>query len=659
MARLLQVEQDVVSVKRQLANTSQAWLLVFDNADGPDLSLQPYLPTGQRGDVIITSRNPGCQHYNTMGCQEVGNLSLDDSESLLTKVIYGGTSPSQSMAGAGEKIAEALGCLALAIVQAGAYIRETGCALQEYLDIYERRKRSVLEYLPKLLGTDYQYSVYTTWQVSIDAIESRKDAVSQHALRLLGLLGFYHHDQIPIQMFYNAWHQSRAGEVHDCLPWHDTLSDFLTYRQSVQMSTSLLASFSLIIRTVDASLTLHPLVHEWCRDRMSHDDQELSYRRALLLLSSSVKWKFETEDYSYRRTLVSHVHQLLRQGEHQVELSEESRMETWPDLALILGENGWTRDSVQLSEAVLKLRKNKLGEDHPNTLTSMANLANRYSEAGRRAEALKLTEAVLKLQKSKLGEDHPDTLGSMVNLANWYSEAGRRAEALKLTEVVLKLQKSKLGEDHPDTLGSMANLAIDYGEAGRREEALELSEVVLELQKSKLGEDHPDTLGSMANLAIRYSEAGRRAEALEMSEAVLELRKNKLGEDHPNTLTSMHNLANRYSEAGRRAEALEMSEAVLELRKNKLGEDHPNTLTSMHNLANRYSEAGRRMEALKLTEVVLKLQKSKLGEDHPYTLRSTGLHAYILKNAKEESPKPPARRHSRHRLSKYWRKIRT
>ena len=399
MAGVLQVDQDVFSVKRRLANMSQPWLLVFDNADDPDLSLQPYLPTGQRGDVMITSRNPGCQHYNTVGCQEVGKLSLHDSESLLIKVIYGGTSPSQSMAEAGEKIAEALGCLALAIVQAGAYIRETGCALQEYLDIYKRRKRSVLEYLPKHLGTDYQYSVYTTWQISIDAIISRGDAVSHHTLRLLSLLGFYHYDQIPISMFYSAWHQSQASEIPGYLPWHDTVSDFLEYRQSVQVSISLLVSFSLITRNVDASLTLHPLVHEWCRDRMSHDDQELSYRQALLLLSSSVKWKFETEDYWYRRTLVSHVHQLLRQGEHQVELSEESRMETWPDLALILGENGWTRDSVRVTEAVVKLQKNKLGEDHPDTLRSMHNLAIRYSEAGRREEALELSEAVVKLRK--------------------------------------------------------------------------------------------------------------------------------------------------------------------------------------------------------------------------------------------------------------------
>src|SRR5665213_2009184 len=121
MARILQVEGNVDSVKRKLANTSQAWLLVFDNADDPDLSLTPYLPAGGQGDIIITNRNPRSQQYNTVGSRAVGRLSLDSSVSLLTKMISGAISPSQQRADECEKVVEALGYLALAIVQAGAY----------------------------------------------------------------------------------------------------------------------------------------------------------------------------------------------------------------------------------------------------------------------------------------------------------------------------------------------------------------------------------------------------------------------------------------------------------------------------------------------------------------------------------------------------------
>jgi hypothetical protein len=90
---------------------------------------------------------------------------------------------------------------------------------------------------------------------------------------------------------------------------------------------------------------------------------------------------------------------------------------------------------------------------------SMNNLAIRYSDAGRRNEALEMSEAVWKLQKSKLGEDHPNTLMSMNNLALRYSHAGRRTEALQLTAQVVELRRNKLGEDHPDTRESERLLA--------------------------------------------------------------------------------------------------------------------------------------------------------------------------------------------------------
>jgi hypothetical protein len=281
IARLLQVDENIESVRRSLANASQPWLLVFDNADDPNFSLYSYLPTGNRGDIIITSRNPEFQQCNTVGYKEVSLLSQDDSVILLHKSVYGVTGPSKQDTGESKKVVQTLGCLALAIVQAGAYIRENSCSFHEYLEIYEKHRRHFLQYLPMHLGTGYQHSVYATWQVSVDMVESRHDTASHHALRLLSLLGFFHHDQIPIRIFYNAWHQLQTTQTPGFLPWHDEILDFFGYRQLVQASITLLTSFSLITRNADASLSLHPLVHEWCRDRMSQDEQQLSYRRAL------------------------------------------------------------------------------------------------------------------------------------------------------------------------------------------------------------------------------------------------------------------------------------------------------------------------------------------------------------------------------------------
>jgi hypothetical protein len=61
-----------------------------------------------------------------------------------------------------------------------------------------------------------------------------------------------------------------------------------------------------------------------------------------------------------------------------------------------------------------------LGAEHPDTLTSMANLASIYRNQGQWREAERLEVQVLEKRKSLLGDEHPDTLTSMVNLKATY-----------------------------------------------------------------------------------------------------------------------------------------------------------------------------------------------------------------------------------------------
>jgi hypothetical protein len=89
MTILLQVDEDIESVKRALTNASQPWLLVFDNADGPNLSLTHHFPAGDQGDVIIMSRNSEFQQYSTVGAKEVGRMVADNALALLAKTVHG------------------------------------------------------------------------------------------------------------------------------------------------------------------------------------------------------------------------------------------------------------------------------------------------------------------------------------------------------------------------------------------------------------------------------------------------------------------------------------------------------------------------------------------------------------------------------------------
>ena len=107
----------------------------------------------------------------------------------------------------------------------------------------------------------------------------------------------------------------------------------------------------------------------------------------------------------------------------------------------------------------METRKTVLGPEHPDTLTSMDNLASTYRNQGRWTEAEKLFVQVMETRKTVLGPEHPDTLTSMDNLASTYRNQGRWTEAEKLQVQVMETSKTVLGPEHPDTLMSMWNLS--------------------------------------------------------------------------------------------------------------------------------------------------------------------------------------------------------
>ena len=57
------------------------------------------------------------------------------------------------------------------------------------------------------------------------------------------------------------------------------------------------------------------------------------------------------------------------------------------------------------------------------------------------------------------GKDHPDTLTSMNNLAMVLKSQGKYEAAEKMHRQTLQLSETVLGKDHPNALTSMNNLA--------------------------------------------------------------------------------------------------------------------------------------------------------------------------------------------------------
>ncbi|KAL0929533.1 kinesin light chain [Colletotrichum truncatum] len=102
----------------------------------------------------------------------------------------------------------------------------------------------------------------------------------------------------------------------------------------------------------------------------------------------------------------------------------------------------------------------RLGNEHPSTLTSMANLAATYRNQGRWKEAEELEVQVMETFKRVLGEEHPDTLTSMANLAYIWKEERRQGDAVHLMEDCARRRQQSLGVEHPDTISSISALTV-------------------------------------------------------------------------------------------------------------------------------------------------------------------------------------------------------
>ena len=245
-------------------------------------------------------------------------------------------------------------------------------------------------------------------------------------------------------------------------------------------------------------------------------------------------------------------------------------------------------------------------------LNALANILYSLAEF---ETAVPIYRYALEIRESSLGPDHPDTATSLNNLAVLYSAQGRDAEAEPLHLRALEIRESSLGPDHPDTAASLNNLAILYSAQGRDEEAEPLHLRALEIRESSLGPDHPDTAASLNNLAVLYSAQGRDAEVEPLLRRALEIRESSLGPDHPDTAASLNNLAVLFSAQGRDAEAEPLYLRALEIQKGSLGPDHPDTAESQKKVMNLYESQGRYDEAEPLYRHSLAVIESLTVED--------------------------------------------
>jgi tetratricopeptide (TPR) repeat protein len=449
------------------------------------------------------------------------------------------------------ELVAALEFMPLAIVQATAYIsqRAPRCSAQQYLEEFRKndyKKTSLLDYEGGHLHRDWEArnSIIATWQISFDHIRQ----ASTSAADLLSLMSLFDRQGIPEALLRRTKTRQSQGNIGRADIDDEKENDEDSISESIkddgfEDDILTLRNYSFISVNEDKiTFEMHRLVQLATRKWLGAHGQLERWKQQFIKNLVAEFPTGEYENWNKCQTFFPHAKSAVLQRP-----VKRDSLREWASLLHNIAWYAWRKGNVDEAEKIstmaMKTRRKLFGQEHIETLDSIAMVGLAYSLGGRWKEAEELEVQAIEIRKRVLGAEHPNTLMSICYLASTYWNQGRWKEAEELVVQVIETQKRVLGIEHLDTLTSMNNLASTYWNQGRWKEAEELGVQVIETRKRVLGAEHPDTLTSIYNLASTYRNQGRLKEAEELGIQVIETRKRVLGAEHPDTLTSMNNFA--------------------------------------------------------------------------------------------------------------------
>ena len=247
----------------------------------------------------------------------------------------------------------------------------------------------------------------------------------------------------------------------------------------------------------------------------------------------------------------------------EIDCPAEKYIKLLNEYGIFLYKYAYYEESIEVNLRFIRLSEETNGQ---NGLTagSYGNIGLVYRNLGDYNKALDYYFKALEIRKDVLGEKHPNTAGTYGNIGVVYHNLEDYDKVLEFYNKALEIDKDVLGENHHDTAISYNNIGVVYDELGDYDKALEYHNKALEIKKEVLGEKHASTAMSYNNIGNVYDDLGDYDKALEYHNKALEIFEEVLGESHPYTQQIIQNI----SEAKQK---LEESQSKTEEPKKKKG----------------------------------------------------------------------------------------
>ncbi|KZL66399.1 hypothetical protein CI238_13201, partial [Colletotrichum incanum] len=390
-----------------------------------------YIPECVHGSILITTRNKQTASRLVRGnsLPEIGGISESEASQLLHSILNDEVSSEEAL-----NLSRRLEHLPLALTQAAAFMQENGISISKYIRLLDESDESLVDQLSepfKAIGRDSEtpHALTATWIVSFNQIQ-QQEALASDVLSFCSLLD---RQGIPERLIVSFCDQ-RNEEGRQ-----------ISTGQIIK-AVGTLKAFSFVSEAKNNSIDMHRLVQLVTRKWLEIQGGLADYAEQALRIVSDLYLYGRHESRQVCQDYLPHANAVLQNqgtGSGDERLARASLLLDMTGYFIYRGQ--WTQ-AEQGADQSLRLREEILGDEHPDTLSSMANLAATYWNQGRWNETEELGVRVIETSLSEtslrvLGDEHPSTLSSMANLASTYWNQGRWKEAEELEVRVMETRK--------------------------------------------------------------------------------------------------------------------------------------------------------------------------------------------------------------------------
>ncbi len=297
------IDKSVNNVQDFLRRMQENWLLIFNNADDSKVELSKYISQCNHGNIIITSHLTEINQMASPGPYlDFSDFEQSKAVNLLLKHAHQNLdNNNQQLA---SNIVDVLGCQALAVATAGAYIAlNPTCTLSNYISHFNQKRTELLNYKMRSLD-DYQKTVFSAFHLSFDHL-------SFSTKHFIQICAFFHHTAILIELFHHAaafTGDDLQPEEREKASAVEELKYFLslfTHEGSWDDSIDEMSRLYLTIYNTSAKIfSFHSIFHMCIQETIIDKDRECHI--ALLLLARATPHDNNNTDYQFRQLLIAH-----------------------------------------------------------------------------------------------------------------------------------------------------------------------------------------------------------------------------------------------------------------------------------------------------------------------------------------------------------------